>query len=470
MQLRSSMVKTRINIENISSFTSLSQKYLKSLSDIEFKKLLKRLILISKTEKKQKKEIKRHLKNKRSPYGIANRFPVSIIAGKKKENIILNSFAPERINKWITPRKRIKRTESINITNFSFLDNPQETLNNLVNIAKHECYDINATINFNDKDILDIAPYIIWGLMNQSMFPYFKGGIMDKKIKAILKSVGVQDFHGSTDVTIPNYISPLILKQKNDFGDKQLFRKNFSCSTIEKTKNELTNKINEWLKNANLYLSEHGEARLSGIINEVLNNAERHGSDSSLSGNWAVAGFMQKKEDNYFCHLAFVNTGKTIATTINNADNPKIRKDLNSYISKHSNIMKKYDKNTLATLYAVQDAVSSKTLNNNNIEIKGGFGLMDTIQFINILGFSTIEKITPSIAIISGSSCILFKDKYHCCCDNKPRIQFFNEDNSIQIPPDDKYVFRLENNFPGTIITTRFALDEKAIEKYKKAR
>lgn len=463
------MAKIKINIEDINSFTSLSQNYLKSLSDLEFKKLLKRFTLTNKAEKKQKKEIKRYLKNKRSPYGVANRFPVSIIAGTKKENIILNSFAPERINKWVKPRERVKRTESINITNFSFLDNPQGTLNDLVKIAKHECYDINATINFNDKDILDIAPYIIWGLMNQSMFPYFKGGIMDKKIKAILKSIGVQDFHGNTDVTIPNHISPLILKQKNEFGDKQLFRKDFSCSTIEKTKNELTNKINEWLKNANLYLSEHGEARLSGIINEVLNNAERHGSDNSLSGNWAVAGFMQKKEDNYFCHLAFVNTGKTIATTINNADNPKIKNDLNNYILKHSSMMKQYDKNALATLYAVQDAVSSKTIS-NNVEIKGGFGLMDTIEFINILGFSTIEKITPAIAIISGDSCVLFKDKYHCCCSEKPRRQFFNQDNSIQIPPDDKYVFRLENNFPGTIITTRFALDEKAIEKYRKSR
>lgn len=180
------MAKIKINIEDINSFTSLSQNYLKSLSDLEFKKLLKRFTLINKAEKKQKKEIKRYLKNKRSPYGVANRFPVSIIAGTKKENIILNSFAPERSNKWVKPRERVKRTESINITNFSFLDNPQGTLNDLVKIAKHECYDINATINFNDKDILDIAPYIIWGLMNQSMFPYFKGGIMDKKSRLSL--------------------------------------------------------------------------------------------------------------------------------------------------------------------------------------------------------------------------------------------------------------------------------------------
>ena len=49
------MAKIKINIEDINSFTSLSQNYLKSLSDLEFKKLLKRFTLINKAEKKQKK-------------------------------------------------------------------------------------------------------------------------------------------------------------------------------------------------------------------------------------------------------------------------------------------------------------------------------------------------------------------------------------------------------------------------------
>lgn len=458
--------KPNKSIEAITSFTSLSSIYLRGLSEFDFKRLIKHLNQVSKVDRKQRKEIKRYLKNKRNPYGKTYRHPLSVIAGKKKKNIILDTFAPERQTRWIKPSERKENKSVINIQNFSFIDNPNYTLNTLINVAKHEIYDINAIINFNDDNILDIAPYMIWGIMNQSMFPFFVGGNMNHKIKAVLKAVGVQEFLGQTDVIIPQDVFPLLMKQKNDFGDKQLFRKNFSCSTIEKTKNELTSKINEWLRLTSLSLTPKGEAKLSGIVNEVLDNAERHGSESTNSGNWAVAGVMQKKDNtDYYCYLAFVNTGQTIATTINNADSSTIIDNLNDFVKKHSSIFKKYDANALSTLYALQDSVSSKT---NDLEVKGGFGLMDTIEFINILGFSSVDRIKPAICIISGDSCILFKDKYYCCSKTKPRVQFFNDENIVDRPPDDGYVFKLENSFPGTIITTRFVMDSSAVERYKK--
>lgn len=467
LKVRCSKIK---KIEEIKSFTSLSKNYLQNLSDIDFKKLLRRINIISNDGKKQIKRTKRFLKNKRTPYGSKYKFPKTVLACRKKQNIILDTFAPERNLKWFPAKDRKDHKTIINIENFSFLDFPQQTLNTLVNLAKHENHDINAVINFNDEYILDIAPYIIWGIMYQSMFPFSKGGKMTNRIKAVLKAVGVQEFLGSTDIVIPKDISPLLIKQKNNFGEKQLLRRDFSCSTIEKTKNELTNKLNEWLKQANLSLTEDGEAQISGIVNEVLDNAERHGSDQTNNGNWAVAGVMQKKNDtDFYCYLAFVNTGKTIASTIKNADNPRIKKDLNNYIDKHAGLLKRYDRNALATLYALQDSVSCKTLK-NNIEIKGGFGLMDTIEFVNILGFSSVDRIKPSICIISGDSCILFREKYHFCSSQKPRRQFFNNTNVVDNPPDDSYVFKLENSFPGTIITTRFVLDSNVTEKYNKAK
>lgn len=90
---------------------------------------------------------------------------------------------------------------------------------------------------------------------------------------------------------------------------------------------------------------------------------------------------------------------------------------------------------------------------------------MDTVSFLNVLGHSTITEEKPAICIISGHSCVIFRDKYCDSSLDKPRTQYFNDENTKEKLPDSKYVFDLDNSFPGTIITTRFIIDKDAIER-----
>ena len=370
---------------------------------------------------------------------------------------------PEREKEWKDFKNR--KSKTINISNFSFFDNPNYTLNKLIEIAKCEYKCKNSIINFHDNDLLDISPFMIWGIMVQSMFPYFEGGKMSPVVKAVLKYVKIQDFSKHTYIPDSNLVSPLIIKQKKDFGELNFYRKNFLYSTIQDTEKELKDSINDWLHHGSCCLSELGETKVSGIVTEVLNNAERHGSKETNQGNWVVAGVMVKHaREKYKCFLSFVNTGDTISDNILNPDDENIRKKITSYIQRHAGKSSKISKATLATVYAMQDTISSKKKCDEGIG-KGGYGLMDTVSFLNVLGHSTITEEKPAICIISGYSCVIFRDKY---CDSgldKPRTQYFNDENTKEKLPDSKYVFDLDNSFPGTIITTRFIIDKDAIER-----
>ena len=49
----------------------------------------------------------------------------------------------------------------------------------------------------------------------------------------------------------------------------------------------------------------------------------------------------------------------------------------------------------------------------------------------------------------------------------KKKIIAFNEENNIYKPPDEANVRKLEANFPGTVISLRFYLDKRYIQKEK---
>jgi len=67
----------------------------------------------------------------------------------------------------------------------------------------------------------------------------------------------------------------------------------------------------------------------------------------------------------------------------------------------------------------------------------------------------------PSMAIISGSTHILFNGKYRMEKDSNGRhIIAFNEKNDLNDPPDEDCVTRLGDvAFPGTIVSLQFNLN-----------
>lgn len=135
--------------------------------------------------------------------------------------------------------------------------------------------------------------------------------------------------------------------------------------------------------------------------------------------------------------------------------------DLESYIRRHQTGSNQSD-NALATLYAMQDGVSSLP------EGASGKGMMDMVEFTNTLGHTEDQERLPKITIISGRSCIRFAAPYNRCLrgeKNPKRLQPFNAQNRLDFPPDMNYVFDLDFAFPGTIVALRFSLDHAALER-----
>jgi hypothetical protein len=74
------------------------------------------------------------------------------------------------------------------------------------------------------------------------------------------------------------------------------------------------------------------------------------------------------------------------------------------------------------------------------------------------------------MVLISGSTRIYFNDKYHMGPKNiggqERQWIAFNEENDLAQKPDPNNVHSLKAFFPGTVLTLRFYIDEKYLEKF----
>lgn len=388
---------------------------------------------------------------------------------KMKSCPILDGLYPERYKKWRQPNRRYLAGKELSFANFSFIDNPIETLNYFRWLAEAECvYPPNSCkLNFVDESINDISSYLLFGSTKPNMFPFFSGGIMSHNIKKIMKPLKLDE-----------YLDIVINKNEQD-NDNTIFalpvysRKGSTerSSDIYKieSRDVVTTKVCEqfdtWLQKLSegtdriIKLSPFGKQSLSGIIGEILDNAERHANISTKDddGIWHITCFMKydESENKYTCCLSVFNKGDSIAKSIQSALDMKVSMKLKHYINTNKNV----DKDLLATVFALQDN-STRTKD----ESHGGWGFMSMVDFIRKISSDKPGE-EPNITIISGDSYIRFAKPYIMMDmpSNMPRYQWFNPANSQDIPPDKNFVFKLQNKISGTIITTRFYLNKDAL-------
>ena len=87
---------------------------------------------------------------------------------------------------------------------------------------------------------------------------------------------------------------------------------------------------------------------------------------------------------------------------------------------------------------------------------------MKMLRFLNSIAMLTNGRSSYDMAILTGNVALKFGDKY--CLGSKnseedPDQLFFNDANSLELPPDDDYVKLTKYTFPGTIISIRFRID-----------
>lgn len=456
------------------SYRKLTAEILQSLPDRDYKQLTKAIYkreLENSGSKSSAKEKLRYLKKLREPY-TASDLPKKIMIGKYRECQLLEALYPGREKKWLPPLRRNKRSD-IDLENFSLIDTPQETLNDLAEIAAAETTEMATRLNFNDERVRDIGAFLVLRVMHDRMLPFIFGGDMHPRVQKVIDAVGLR--HGMGMGRFPEsnrddvFAFPFLRRKPPEEGHFRNIA--LEASTREKAADNLVVTINKWLNklDAPEELTNEGRGFVKNLLGEVLNNAERH-ADLELrnNGNWFTAGFMARRRKvegldkspentKQVCHLAFLSLGKTIAETISTADE-HVLEAMKQYVELHKS--KAISEEALKMIYALQDG-SSRFPQGENDPI-GGIGMLDIVELVNDLSSNGASG-DAALTIVSGRTCIILKDKYRRFDEDEGyrRRQFFNDDNDINQSPDIEAIVNLDQNFPGVVISVRFELEQK---------
>lgn len=229
---------------------------------------------------------------------------------------------------------------------------------------------------------------------------------------------------------------------------------------------EMVDYVIDCMSKMNRQLTADAENNLFKVIGEVLINAEEH---SSGDKRFAI-GYFQESADNGehigIFNLAILNFGKTIYEKFSDPNCPNKSvvgemKDLSSKYTKKGLFSKAdFEEQTLWTLYALQEGVTSKA------EWRRGNGSIRFIDsFFSLKGDNEKDNISY-LSIVSGNTKIIFDGTYRLIDKVKGKqnkmfkMMTFNENGDIEAKPDNKFVTFVDNYFPGTIISAKICIKE----------
>ncbi len=399
-----------------------------------------------------------------------------LLLREKRPSRVLDGLYPQRkqAHHWQKLRNRDPRTAGteIDLQDFSFLRSPQATLHSLRKIAEAESRALGARINFKDEFCLDVAPFMLLVECWKEMLPVFEGGEMNLPMQKVLAAVGVQyalgvGFKGLSDFN-DVWAFPLTRRRKAGATDSK--SPYVDVPTRDYATDRFVEAVDEWLgrPEIELELSDSGREKLMNLLGEVLENAERHSDGHRRDGSWSVSGFLAKRSSDtgepvYRASIGILSIGDTFSQSLARAHADQ-KKEIAGYIADMKLKGAPQSEETLRTLAALQDGVTCVEEAEN--ADRGGYGLMDILDFVSALGRTVDDKHAPQVTIISGSSCIQLKGVYnrgHNGGEDGPRVQWFNNQNSAKMPPDPEYVFDLDAWLPGTAISVGFYLDPEVL-------
>lgn len=238
---------------------------------------------------------------------------------------------------------------------------------------------------------------------------------------------------------------------------------------------KMTDKIIQYydrcLNTQNYQLTVQGKGKFAHMIGEVLDNVNQHAGDLAT---WYASGHfnIDKDRKDGKCRLVLFDFGDSIYEGLNREDTTEYTKKLlKDKTKEHYNIFnKKWNEEPLWMLYVLQYNVSRKRVDIDDDRGKGTIKLINNFMHIG----KNMDGNNPIMAILSGNGYILFDSTYNLkekiVNGKKIPIIAFNEENDLSKKPDSKYVKRIDEKFPGTMISMEFYLDKEYIEKQMEAR
>lgn len=379
---------------------------------------------------------------------------------------------------------RIKMPE-----NFSVTENPKESYETLQKIISSLLLEKYSTLilDYNDCHNVELGTQVLQDIIlkdyiefrkwldkkERELIPHFTKSfraehIYDESVSKMLFSVG-----SPVNLNIRELSYADVEKSRLRIHDETSYTK-LKRTREEETELEIT-QLCEYVVNSlskvDRMLSDEDIESLYDVIGEALVNADDH---STTKYRFSIGYFEKKKiVDNEIgvFKLAILNLGRTIYQKFHDPDCPNQKhvermKQLSAkYTQKKWFMPKGFEEETLWTLYALQEGVTSK-------KEKRGSGTISIIEsFFKIKGNEESDNISKMM-IVSGSACIKFDGTYKILKKkddngNSMSVMTFNKSGSIEDKPDRSCVYSNDSFFPGTLLSVALQFN-KQDNDYKK--
>jgi len=359
---------------------------------------------------------------------------------------------------------------------FSLVDNYDDSLDflkRLFNLLYFETVD-EVVINYGKCNEIDVSASLVMDIILADFINYFNACEQARKpakieairtsnndkyeIKKILYSVGAYKNLRNESQVFRGAIPFAIRIGDRNKSDYQVRRDLHTTETVDY--------IKECLGKVNRTLTDQAETKFYKVIGEMLLNSEDHSGRQMryLIGHFEDNGDEQNEAGYGVFNLSILNFGNTIYETFKSPNAPKrivrqMEKLSGTFSFKNFFKKRKFEEETLWTLYALQEGVTSV-----NHRERGNGAIQFIENFFGLKGNSERDEVSKMV-IISGHTRIIFDGGYQITKGirgkhgNEFKMMTFNESGSIEDLPDEKYVMYEENYFPGTMISVRLKLD-----------
>jgi hypothetical protein len=397
--------------------------------------------------------------------------PIEQLVFRYGDHAVIQSLNPARKKRWkpIPSRDRGSSGLVVDIPRLSFLDDPVGAFECIRQLTEVETHALSVRVNFTFQYVEDIGPF----LLLSELWPYFApvftgGGTMHPPVQKVIAAVGLQrslsmHFPGLADL---KDVWAMPVQKRRPSGRSRSADRYLQPQSSEMAADLLCREIDRWFlkSESGVELNAAGRQHLGQVVTEILDNAERHSSYKNKDGSWTTAAFMAKRDvdgsDCFVCHIAFLSLGDTIAESLMATAPDSLRRQLHEFADDYAASGAAQSRETLLTLAAIQDGVTRDA--EAFARKSGGYGFMDFVDSVNVLGLSKHTERAVRMVIISGNSCITLKAPYvrgFSLADGSHRRLYFNSDNNPAHPPDDRFVKDLPFRLPGTVISAAFTLD-----------
>lgn len=393
----------------------------------------------------------------------------------------ISNFSKER-NAWVV---KIPPT-------FSFLGDPGAVLDVLQSILAvsvkgkrffglHLDHSSCTDIDLGASAVLDVITMLLRTEWRQRRHQYTLGGQLpdDLRTMGILLCTGVTRNLGLQHMVPPRSIldSVATFRLFHGFAAKNIR----GSQDQEVAASDLARHLDRcFIRAASRTFTPEGKRLVVKWAGELITNAEEH----SGRGDWYTTAYMAPIDRNTpqegiedaigECRLTVFNFGRSIYQSLSDSQTPEATRDQIRAIARRHLERRiwesrlDYTEEDLWTLIALQEGISCRTKPG---ESDRGSGTVAMISAFQELGCSVDAEKKPEMVLISGSTRILFDERYKMRQDptgaGGRMILAFNERNDLNERPDHRNVHSIRGFFPGTLLSMHFFIDRAFLNRHR---